>query len=66
MKREHSEYRQPYACGDYELRRGAEGTYWQAHSGLTVRLAAPEGQFQGRGRGLEPHVDEAALARAAG
>lgn len=42
MKRERREHRKPYGRGDYELHRGGEGVYWQAASGLAVRLAAAE------------------------
>lgn len=42
MKRERREHRKPYGRGDYELHRGGEGVYWQAASGLEVRLAAAE------------------------
>ena len=42
MKRERREHRKPYGRGDYELPRGGEGVYWQAASGLEVRLAAAE------------------------
>jgi hypothetical protein len=42
MKRERMEYRKPYGRGDYELVRGGEGVYWQAGSGLMVRMAAAD------------------------
>ena len=51
MRRERKEYRKPYGRGDYELHRGHQGVYWQAGSGVQVRLAAAE-----RGRQMEDRI----------
>jgi hypothetical protein len=54
MKRERKEFRKPYGRGDYELHRGGRGVYWEAGHGLTVRLAAPDGEPAHAQPGLPP------------
>jgi len=42
MKQHHQHVRRPYGGGDFSLRRGGQGTYWQAGHGVVVRVAAAE------------------------
>jgi len=45
MTNRQTKYREPYGSRDYELvRHGEDGTYWQTSAGLTVRVAASEGE----------------------
>ena len=56
MKHRHELVRQPYGGGDYALRRGGQGIYWQAGHGVVVRVAAAE---HGRESHLESRPGEA-------